>query len=495
LLAIVPPLWGPLQELLLEQQPDAANPLAQSRIWALFGRSLWRSFAVTLVCLLLGTPLGFLLARTDVWGRNLARPLHLLPLFLPPYLLALGWFFALREAQASQLLFGELGAIAISVMAFTPIVSSFASMAYLGMDPSQEEVGLSMASRFPVLVRVLLPATLPIALIACLVVFSLSFSELGVPLFLRVEAYPAAVFARLGGLQQQPGEALLLSLPVVPVAVALLIWEKFLRRRRSFASLALRRTQPAWPLGRLRWPCTVLVWGIVLVPLVPFATFFLRALQGGGFAEVPRWLGSSLATSLGTGVFVATLATAVAVVLGHALARNSRLARWLDTLAVLTFLLPAGLLASGFLTAWNRPGTQFLYQSLGLLALAYLARYCILPLRAIAAHVAQTSVHLEESAEALGARYPRLLSDIVVPMHRRSIVLGWLLTLIFCLRDLGCSMLLYPAGREPLIVRIFTLEANGPEAVIAGLACVQVLLTMLLLMLGILFLRQRKHGP
>ena len=59
-----------------------------------------------------------------------------------------------------------------------------------------------------------------------------------------------------------------------------------------------------------------------------------------------------------------------------------------------------------------------------------------------------------------------------MPLHARGLAAAWLLVLAFCLRDLESAILVYPAWREPLTVRIFTLEANGPEAVVAALACV-----------------------
>ena len=37
--------------------------------------------------------------------------------------------------------------------------------------------------------------------------------------------------------------------------------------------------------------------------------------------------------------------------------------------------------------------------------------------------------------------------------------------------------LFYPPGGEPLTVRIFTLEANGPEAVVSGLAAIHIGIT------------------
>jgi iron(III) transport system permease protein len=64
-----------------------------------------------------------------------------------------------------------------------------------------------------------------------------------------------------------------------------------------------------------------------------------------------------------------------------------------------------------------------------------------------------------------------------VPLHREGIALAWLLAFVFCLRDLELPVLYYPPGGEPLTVRLFTLEANGPEPVVAALALVQVAIT------------------
>jgi iron(III) transport system permease protein len=49
----------------------------------------------------------------------------------------------------------------------------------------------------------------------------------------------------------------------------------------------------------------------------------------------------------------------------------------------------------------------------------------------------------------------------------------------------------YPPGREPLTVRIFTLEANGPPAVVAGLALAHVIMIAALILGGTVLLRRR----
>ena len=58
------------------------------------------------------------------------------------------------------------------------------------------------------------------------------------------------------------------------------------------------------------------------------------------------------------------------------------------------------------------------------------------------------------------------------------LALSWLVAYIFCLRDTGISMLVYPPGSDPLTVRIFTLMANGEPAMIAALCVLLVVVSL-----------------
>jgi iron(III) transport system permease protein len=64
--------------------------------------------------------------------------------------------------------------------------------------------------------------------------------------------------------------------------------------------------------------------------------------------------------------------------------------------------------------------------------------------------------------------------------------------LVFCLRDLETAVLFYPPGGEPLTVRIFTLEANGPVPVVAGLGVIHAAVTGAVLALGAALLLRRR---
>ena len=101
-------------------------------------------------------------------------------------------------------------------------------------------------------------------------------------------------------------------------------------------------------------------------------------------------------------------------------------------------------------------------------------------------------MHLEEAAAAAGARFWRRLVRIILPVNLRGIAAAWLLAVVFCLRDFETAVLYYPPGREPLPVRIFTLEANGPPPVVAALAVAHVLITALVLVAGVLLVPRRR---
>src|SRR5439155_113065 len=108
---------------------------------------------VTACALFLGMPLGMLFGRADIPGKRAALLLHALPAFLPPFLLALGWFY-LPHPDA---LFTSAGAIGVETIAFTPIVTALVALAVQAIDPSMEEAGPLSASPWEVAVRIALP--------------------------------------------------------------------------------------------------------------------------------------------------------------------------------------------------------------------------------------------------------------------------------------------------------------------------------------------------
>lgn len=495
--ALLPLLW-PLLALPGQTADEVSRSVAlftSPRPWVLLLHSLALSAAVVIGTLLLGVPSGLLLARTDIVGRGVLLVAHAFPMFLPPFLLALGWFYLFGYQGyfggefSSSLLFGPIGHLIALSFAFAPVVTALVALGLWNLDPSLEEAARVLARPMRVAVGILLPAAWPSIALAALLVFALAFSELGVPMFLRVDVYPAAVFSRLGGADYDPSAAFLLALPLLPIALALVATERWLFHRRPFDVLGLRHQRLApLPLGRWRSVISVALWMLTALSLLPLIGLMIKAGTGEGFAQLSRWIGDSLVNSLIGSVLAASAIVGIGAVLGYGSARRVLGARLLDTVGVLAFVVPAVLLGAGLIALWNRPLTQSIYVGIGIIILGYVARYGIIGIRTMAIAVAQRPVSLEHAAASFGAGFIRRFVAIVLPLHWRALAAAWLLALVFCLRDLETAVLYYPPGWEPLTVRIFTLEANGPDAVVAGLAIVHVVLTACVLTAGAVLL-------
>ena len=485
--------FAPLVTLLGELIRDAGalEPWAAAQSWRLFGSSLLLAAAVMIVAMLLGVPLGVLFGRSDVIGRRSAWLVHAFPMFLPPFIPALGWFHLLGARAAW--LFNAGGLVFVLGLTLSPIVSSLVALGVMNVDPSLEEVARTSARPFRVATRILLPCAAHSIALAGIVVFALAFSEVGVPMFLRVDAFSAAVFARVGGVSYAPGEAFALAFPVLLAALALLAAERSKLAGRSYAAFGLRSsTLRPLELGTWRWPLTIGCWIVAALSAAPLSALGARAASAGGFAVVLAWAGRAPLNGVLAATAAASVIVATGLIVGHAAARGDRAAKWLDALVTLAFLTPACVLGAGLVSVWNRPSTQFVYSTFAIIVLGFVARYAVLGVRVVASVVAQMPVELERAAAMSGAGYFRTLGRIVAPLGARGIALAWFVALVFCLRDFETVALFYPPGLEPLTVRIFTLEANGPEAVVAALALLHTALTASVLALAGFWLRRTR---
>ena len=456
-------------------------------VWRLLTTSVALAAAVTTLATALGVPLGVLLGRTDVGGRGWLLAVHAFPIFVPPFLVALGWFHIVGAngyvgtPSTARLFFGPVGIVAVLGLTFAPIMTSLTALALQNVDPSLEDPGRVVAGPVRVIVRILLPTAWPAVALGLLLVFALALSELAVPMFLRVPTYPASVFARLGGIDYAPREAVALTLPLLAVTLGLLALERRFVGARTFAVLGLRRRKRTlFRLGRWKAPVTLACVCVTMLSLAPVLALAVRA-GPDGLAEMPVWIRSSLWNSPRAAGLAATAITALGLTGAWAFARGRAGGLLLDATLMLGFLIPGAVLGLGLIAAWNHDLTRAVYGGTAILVFGLVARYAIVGVRVMATAVAQSARSLEEAAAVFGAGPLRQLRRIVAPLHAHGLAAAWFLSLVFCMRDLDTVVLFYPPGMEPLTVRIFTLEANGPEAVVAALALTQIAVTAALL--------------
>ncbi|WP_354643179.1 ABC transporter permease [Kitasatospora camelliae] len=230
---LVLPLVG-----LLVRAPWSTLPeqLSSPEVWTALRLSLISATAATAVSLVVGVPLAWLLARTEIPGRRFIRALVTLPLVLPPVvggvalLLVLGrngivgrW---LDSAFGITLPFTTGGVVLAEAFVAMPFLVISVEGALRAADPRYEEAAATLgASRLTAFRRVTLPLIAPGIAAGAVLAWARALGEFGATITFagnfpgRTQTMPLAVYLAM---ESEPEAAIALSLVLLTVSVAVL---------------------------------------------------------------------------------------------------------------------------------------------------------------------------------------------------------------------------------------------------------------------------------
>ncbi|MFI0421438.1 ABC transporter permease [Spongiactinospora sp. 9N601] len=240
---IVPALLGlaflvlPLAGL-LARAPWSTMPrrLAQPEVLEALRLSLLTATVATALCLLLGVPLAWLLARVAFPGRRLVRALVTIPLVLPPVVGGVALLLALgRRGLAGQWLAETFGVSLPFTTAAVVVAEAFVAMPFLvisvegalrGADDRFEEAAATLgASRWTIFRRVTVPLVLPGIVAGGVLCWARALGEFGATITFAgnfpgvTRTMPLAVYLAM---ETDPESAIVLSLILLVVSVAIL---------------------------------------------------------------------------------------------------------------------------------------------------------------------------------------------------------------------------------------------------------------------------------
>ncbi|MFE9955245.1 ABC transporter permease [Micromonospora sp. NPDC005299] len=233
LLFLVLPLAG-----LLARAPWTTLPrrLAQPGVLTALRLSLETATAATLLCVALGVPLAWLLARVEFPGRRLVRALVTVPLVLPPVVggVALLLVFGRRGLIGSwldaafgvTLPFTTAGVVLAEAFVAMPFLVLAVEGALRGADPRYEEAAATLgAGRWTTFTRVTLPLVAPGVAAGAVLCWARALGEFGATITFagnypgRTQTMPLAVYLAL---ETDVQAAIVLSLILLTVSVAIL---------------------------------------------------------------------------------------------------------------------------------------------------------------------------------------------------------------------------------------------------------------------------------
>jgi iron(III) transport system permease protein len=492
-------------------QPANLQPLANTVMLAL---------SVGIMAVLIGVPLAWLVARTDMPLRRFVHSLVGLAYVLPPYLAAIAYIILLgpNAGYVNRLLGWALGVAPGTLNIFTfggvalvITLHVFAFPYYLthealhSVDGALEEAArILQASRWYVLRRVTLPLVAPAitggALLAAVDSMALFGPQalLGMPA--QITFLPTRIFSAVSGYPQRFAEASTLSMVLVVLTVLGLSVQRRFLDRRAYVTIGGKGGRAArWPLGRMRWPAAAAAVALVAITsLAPVAVLvaasfskvwtdppipgnltldhFREALLDNQIAA--RGVANSLMLAAGAATLVVAIGLTVAYLDLRTRLRGRRV---LEALAALPLGLPGTVLAVAMILAFLRPPLH-LYGTIWILLAAYVARAVPLATRGVNGALRQVDVSLEEAARITGASWLGAICRVLLPILRPSLLTAWLLVFIPALSELSATILLYTSGTETISVAIYRLNDLGQIEVVAALSVVLIAVILCLLL-------------
>lgn len=488
----------------------------------LFIGSLYLATVVTVWTSLIGVPLALLTTRYTFPCKRFVSAAVLVPLILPPFVGALGMRQLLGRFGTVNLVLLDLGlldepirflgggtiagVVVMQVLHLVPILYLTVAASAARLDHTLEEAAATLGARpRTVLRRIVLPLLAPGFFAGASMVFIASLTDLGTPLLFELREVIAVRLYEMVSSPHDSPEAYALILLLCLTALGIFAASFRLLPENIFAPAV--RGGSAARIRALPLLSGLLVGSLLslycLIALLPHFAVVLTSLSGRWFmSPFPaewtmrhyRELLTHPLTVRGAmnSLFLASVATALCLLLGFAVAliraRGGRIAgRALDLAAMLPLAIPGIVFAFAYSDCFAHTVLDNRVNPLPLLVIAYAVRRLPQMVRSADAGFRESSRALEEAAATLGAP-PRVVTwRITVPLLKRHLLAGAILTFSFSMLEVSDSLILALEERYyPISKAIYALVARPDGAELAS-----ALGTVTMILLGCCFLGAR----
>jgi iron(III) transport system permease protein len=399
--------------------------------------------------MLIGTAQAWIAVRSNLPGRKVFAVLAALPLAIPSYVAAYSWVAVIPGFS------GFFAAWLLLTVGTAPLVYLSVSAALARFDSATEEVASSLgAGKFAVLRKVTWPnikgATFSGGLLSALYVLS----DFGAVSIVRYDTFTRAIYNAYRASFDR-NLAATLALILVAVTILVLVVESRSKGRKPIGTVIANRLNRI-DLRIWNLPLVALLTGIasvsLVVPLASLTRWSIVGLPDTDWQEVSEALFSSIYLSVSGGMLTALLAVAIALVVVRF---KTRLGFVLERSVWLTHATP-GIVVALSLVFFSNQVAPWIYQTLLLVLIAYVALFLPNALSAISIPLSQSPISLDEVSASLGLTKLQTLRRVVLPIAGPGIFAATTLVILTVLKELPATLLLRPTGVETLATRLWT---------------------------------------
>ena len=476
------------------------SKLAKANLWKPLWNTVLLSVGTCVVSILYGGIFAFLITRTNLAWRQYLSSIFIFPYIMPQWTLAVVWqnlFYSTKITGTSDGLLASLfhiympkwfcqglfPSLMVLGLHYAPFAYILIGGIFRNMDANLEEAATILDTpKHRIMFRITLPMVKPAILSTILLVFGSAMGSYPVPHYMQLTTLSTKYVSMNS---KYTGEASILAIIMMVFGIAIMLLNQLsLTSRKSYTTVTGKSGQ----ISKINLGAAKYVLAIILViltfftsifPIISFAfeTFLPNPgdysfLYTGNVNNLTTkwWLTSENVTEQGmygqrgilynaeiwkafggtlwVSVCCALVAGTIGTLVGYAVAkqRRSKWANYVNSVAFLPYLMPSIAVGAALFVLFSSESVR-LYNTYTGLIVAGTIKYIPFASRSSLNSMLQLSGEIEEAAIIQDVPWIKRMTRIIIPIQKSSIISGYLLPFMTCLRELSLFMLLCGQSR------------------------------------------------
>lgn len=476
------------------------SKLAKTNLWIPLFNTMLLAVGTCVVSILFGGIMAFLVTRTNLAWKKYLSSIFIFPYIMPQWTLAVVWQHMFNSNAVTGTQNGLLAALSGITMPLWWCKGLFPSLLVLGMhyapfayiliggifrnmDANLEEAATILDTpKWKIMTRITLPMVKPAILSTILLVFGSAMGSYPVPHYLGLTTLSTKYVSMNS---KYTGEASVLAIIMMLFGVAIMLMNQIsLTSRKNYTTVTGKSGQISkiqlGKLGRyiIAFILVILTFFTSIFPILSFAveTFlpnpgdysFLytgdlsnlttkwwitaeNITENGMYGQMGILYNNTIRTAFFGTLLVsfacAILAGTIGTLIGYAVSKNrrSKWANYVNAVAFLPYLMPSIAVGVAYFILFSNKYIN-LFNTYWLLIIVGTIKYIPFASKAALNSMLQLSGEIEESAIILNIPWIQRMTRIIIPIQKSSIISGYLLPFMTCLRELSLFMLLCVQG-------------------------------------------------
>ena len=473
---------------------------AMINLWTPLLNTIWLAVGTCVVSIVFGGLFAFLVTRTNLAWRKYLSSIFIFPYIMPQWTLAVVWQNMFNSnavtGTSNGLLAATLGinmplwwckglfpSLVVLGLHYAPFAYILIGGIFRNMDANLEEAATILDTpKWRIMCRITLPMVKPAILSTILLVFGSAMGSYPVPHYLGLTTL-ATKYISLNS--KYTGEASILAIIMMVFGVAIMLLNQLsLQSRKNYTTVTGKSGQISKiNLGRVGKYVIALVLVVVtfftsIFPIVSFAfeTFlpnpgdYSFLYTGDTDNLTTKWwvtdenitengmygqkgilhnetIWNAFKGTIWVSVCCALLAGTIGTLIGYAVSKNrrSKWANYVNSVAFLPYLMPSIAVGVAFFILFSNEHIN-LFNTYTILIIVGTIKYIPFASRSSLNSMLQLSGEIEEAAIIQNIPWIKRMTRIIIPIQKSSIISGYLLPFMTCLRELSLFMLLCVQG-------------------------------------------------